>query len=207
MYKNELYHYGVLGMKWGVRRYQKSIDKHNNRKQKMKEKKLDGYGNVKKGNILLRPHFNSLDKRIDQIRKDRVNLRDDSDNNSIDFETSNMNAKQKKIYSLNYYNDKKMATKLAYNEAVNFKNKMNSIDGKTKTEQYAIDLMGSNFLNKFYDTNISDLQSDSKHYATKVDALLKDMKDVKLSTIKSKRSMGIGSTTYSWYGDEYIERQ
>ena len=48
MYSNELYHYGVKGMKWGVRRYQNKSQRVLNKQQKLQRKRFEKWNKLNK---------------------------------------------------------------------------------------------------------------------------------------------------------------
>lgn len=115
-----------------------------------------------------------------------------------------MNDKQKKIYTLNYYNDRKT---IAKNDARNTYDELNKINStnKSRSEQFGINLMGSDFLNQVGNMRLKSAEVMYKHYSKKVDSTLNDIGDVKLKTIKTRRHVTSGNTTYSWIGDTYVE--
>lgn len=180
---NELFHYGVLGMKWGVK------------------KKRDEYGNRKDGSIIFAPQK----AMIKTMLKDMSNSPNDMlDKGAINYNTKNMNDKQKKLYTLNYYNDRKAVSEMQNRDTRAKLEKINS-SNKTRNEQLYIDLMGSNFLNEVANMNLKSAKTARDHYSKKVDEILNEIGDVKLKTIKEYKTVNYGNTTYSWYGDTYVE--
>lgn len=178
----ELYHHGVKGMKWGVRK--------------------DKYGNNKKGRLILRPHT-AMAKTLSKAMMKSYNP-DKMDNAYIKFETKNMSDKQKKIFALNYYNDNKTINKHSIERTRAELNKLNSTD-KSRTEQFSINLFGSKYLNEMGNMQLKTAETLHDHYSKKVDEMLKEMRDVKLTTIKTSKTFNRGNTSYSWYGDTYVE--
>ena len=132
-------------------------------------------------------------------------LRDKMDENAIKYETKGMNDKQKKLFTLNYYNDMKKVSEISGKEARDQLDKLNG-SNKRRSEQLAINLMGSDFLRKTANLKIKYAEADLERYQKKTDDLLKEMGDIKLSTITSRRQMTVGNSTYSWLGDEYVEK-
>ena len=115
-----------------------------------------------------------------------------------------MTDKQKKLYSLNYYNDRKHISLDELNRINENRQKVNS-NNKTRSQQRYIDSFGSDFLNEMYDIQIKEAKSAYKHYSDKVDKTLSEIGDIKLSTIRKSKVVNMGDTTYYWNGDEYVE--
>ena len=198
---NELCHFGIKGMKWGVRRYQNS-DGSLTKAGKKRYEEYDKYGNKRKGPFSNMAYVSK--SMLEKFNKNNPNLRERIDNSNIDYETKGMTDKQKKLYSLNYYNDRKHISLDELNRINENRQKVNS-NNKTRSQQRYIDSFGSDFLNEMYDMQIKEAKSAYKHYSDKVDKTLSEIGDIKLSTIRKSKVVNMGDTTYYWNGDEYVE--
>ena len=198
---DELCHFGIKGMKWGVRRYQ-NVDGSLTKAGKKRYDEYDKYGNKRKGPFSdMASVVNSMNENI---RKKHPNLREQIDNLTIDYETKGMTDKQKKLYSLNYYNDRKHVSLDELNR-INENRQIANSNNKARSEQRYIDLIGSDVINEMYDMQIKDAKSAYNHYSNKVDKTLSEMGDIKLSTIRKSKRVSMGDTIYYWDGDEYVE--
>ena len=198
---DELCHFGIKGMKWGVRRYQ-NADGSLTKAGKKRYEEYDKYGNKRKGPFSNMAYVSK--SMLEKFNKNNPNLRERIDNSSIDYETKGMTDKQKKLYSLNYYNDRKHISLDELNRINENRQKVNS-NNKTRSQQRYIDSFGSDFLNEMYDMQIKEAKSAYKHYSDKVDKTLSEIGDIKLSTIRKSKVVNMGDTTYYWNGDEYVE--
>ena len=198
---DELCHFGIKGMKWGIRRYQ-NADGSLTKAGKKRYEEYDKYGNKRKGPFSNMAYVSK--SMLEKFNKNNPNLREQIDNSNIDYETKGMTDKQKKLYSLNYYNDRKHISLDELNRINENRQKVNS-NNKTRSQQRYIDSFGSDFLNEMYDMQIKEAKTAYKHYSDKVNKTLSEIGDIKLSTIRKSKVVNMGDTTYYWNGDEYVE--
>lgn len=195
---DELCHFGIKGMKWGVRRYQNADDSLT----KAGKKRYDEYGNKRRGPFSGMGY--AAKSILENLSKSNPKYREQVDKQTINYETKGMTDKQKKLYSLNYYNDRKRISLDEVKRTNEYLQKLHS-NNKSRSEQRNIDLMGSDLLNDLANMQIKDAESAYKHYSNKVDKTLSEMADMKLSTIRKSKTITIGDTSYYFDGDEYVE--
>ena len=208
---NELYHYGVKGMKWGVRKAEyRSMSRGQRKDQRRKYKEENGtffrdkYGNHRKANPLFAPAVGMAKIASKGVESSGGNIRRSSDKMNIDYATKGMTPKQKKIFELNYYNDRKHVSRR------NIEDSQYALDqlkkpNKNFGEKLAINLVGSDFVNRQNNMSMRQASEAYKEYSNAVDSLLKDVGDVKLKEVSSMRRVKIGDTRYTWLGTEYVE--
>lgn len=83
LYNNELYHYGVLGMKWKQHKTKKAVDKYSKKAQRQVDANVNSAKHVKK----------ILDSNYDQITEQRL-TKDDRKQYMYEYRRSIDNAKK-----------------------------------------------------------------------------------------------------------------
>lgn len=208
---NELYHYGVKGMKWGVRKAEyRSMSRSQKKDQRRKYKEENGtffrdkYGNNRKPTPLFAPLIGAATVVTKGLESSDGGIRRAGDKTNIGFATTGMTPKQKKIYELNYYNDRKHVSRREIEESQYALDQLKN-PNKKFGNKLEIKLIGSDFIKRTADMEMKHATQAYKEYSNAIDSLLKDMGDVKLKEISSMRRVEIGDTKYTWLGTEYVE--
>ena len=180
---NELYHYGIKGQKWGVRRFQN------------KDGSLTSAGRKRHNKIgVLQPVYGALIGATDKMNS----------NNSIKRQVD-LYAKTKKddLEKLNAYNDHKQAGRIAMRNA-------NAMRQRVKDGDVGIDykimerIAGSANMEKMLNMQYNQAKTISDYSEKKVNELLKKFKDVPITQVESYRYVNFGNESISWMGKKYI---
>ena len=204
MNQNELYHFGIKGQRWGVRRYQnpdgsltaagkkrasKVLEKSN---KKLDPKKVEKRFNKNSGVMskMVKPLIN-----ITQMANERTDYGKMLDK-AASYNKNN-------IDKLNFYRDYQVASK---------KN-MESIKGKLQriedndldpASAFTMKIFGKENAKKILSMDYESSKAISQHSEKRVNELLNTFKDVPIKEVESYRYVTIGNTTASWNGTKYV---
>ena len=176
---NELYHHGVKGQKWGVR---KQRDKNTtSRRNKIG---------------VLQPVYGGLIFATDKMSQDR-RIKEQVD----------LYAKTKKddLEKLNAYNDHKHASRIAMARANAVRQRIK--DGDIGVDYKIMErIVGSANVEKMLNMQYDKAKTMYDYSEKKVNELLEKFKDVPITQVESYRYVNFGNETVSWMGKKYVRK-
>ena len=182
--KMELYHHGVKGQKWGVRRYQN------------KDGSLTTAGKRRNRIGLLQPVYSALIGASDKMTSDKIIKK------SIDF---NANSKKDDLEKLNTYNDYKRAGRITMTQSNGARKRVK--DGDVDTNYKIMEMLaGSSNMKKVLNLEYNKAKTMHDYSDKKVNELMKKFKDVPIKEVDSYRSVNYGNKRISWMGKKYVRQ-
>ena len=176
---NELYHHGVKGMKWGVRK-----QRHKNTTSK--RNKIG----------VLQPLYSGLIGASNKMNSDKIIKK------SID---SYANTKKDDLEKLNAYNDYKQAgrIRMTKSNAMRQRIKDGDIDANHKFMER---LVGSSNIEKMFNMEYNTAKTVYDYSEEKVNEFMKKFKDVPIKQVDSYRYVNLGNEVISWMGKKYVRQ-
>ena len=176
---NELYHHGVKGQKWGVR---KQRDKNTtSRRNKIG---------------VLQPVYSGL-----------INVSDKMSSNGLIKRQVDLRAKTKKddLEKLNTYNDHKNAGRITMMKTNAIRKRIK--DGDIGADYKIMErIAGSANMEKLLNMRYNEAKAMYDYSEKKVNELLEKFKDVPLTQVDSYRYINFGDETISWMGKKYVRK-
>ena len=180
---NELYHHGIKGQKWGVRRFQN------------KDGSLTNAGRKRHNKIgVFQPVYSALIGATDKMNS----------NNSIKKQVDlRANTKKDDLEKLNVYNDHMNAGRIAMRNA-------NAMHKRVKDGDIGADykimerIAGSANMEKMLNMQYNQAKTIYDYSEKKVNELLEKFKDVPITQVESYRYVNFGNESISWMGKKYI---
>ena len=182
---NELYHYGIKGQKWGVRRFQN------------KDGSLTAAGRKRHNKIgVFQPVYSALIGATDKMNPNRLIEK------QVDLRA---NTKKDDLEKLNVYNDHMNAGRIAMRNA-------NAMHKRVKDGDVGIDykimerIAGSSNMEKIFNMQYDKAKTMHDYSEEKVNELLKKFKDVPITQVDSYRYINLGNESISWMGKKYVRQ-
>ena len=189
----ELAHHGILGQKWGVRRYQ-NADGSLTPKGKKRAIKNDKSKKNKIG--VLQPVYSGLINVAGKMSSNKIVAKD------IDLHA---NTKKDDLEKLNVYNDYKQAGRINMTQSNSMRQRLK--DGDVDANYKIMEgLMGSSNVEKMLNMRYDKAKTMYDHSDEKVNELLKKLKDVPIKQVDSYRYLDYGNEHISWMGKKYVRR-
>ena len=181
---NELYHHGVKGQKWGVRRYQN------------KDGSLTTAGKRRNKIGVLKPVYSGL-----------INASNKMNSNEFIKKQVDLYAKTKKddLEKLNAYNDHKQAGRIAMTKANAIRQRVK--DGDIGADYKIMErIAGSSNIEKMLNMQYNKAKMRYDYSEEKVNELLEKLKDVPITQVDSYRYINFGNESISWMGKKYVRQ-
>ena len=181
---NELYHYGVKGMRWGVRRHRNE------------DSSLTSAGKRRNRIGVLHPVYSALIGASDKMTSDKIIKK------SIDFKA---NSKKDDLEKLNTYNDYKKAGRITMTQSNGARKRVK--DGDVDTNYKIMEMLaGSSNMKKVLNLEYDKAKIMHDYSDKKVNELMKKFKDVPIKEVDSYRSINYGNKRISWMGKKYVRQ-
>ena len=176
---NELYHHGVKGQKWGVR---KQRDKNTtSRRNKIG---------------VLQPVYSGLINMSDKMSPDWL-IKKQVDSSAA--------TKKDDLEKLNAYNDHKNASRIAMTEANAIRQRVK--DGDIGVDYKIMErIAGSANMEKKLNRQYYNAKTKYEYNEKKVNELLEKFKDIPITQVESYRYVNFGNETISWMGKKYVRK-
>ena len=176
---NELYHHGVKGQKWGVR-------KQSNKNTTSRHNKIGA----------LQPVYGGL-----------INMSDKMSPNELIKKQVDLRAGTKKddLEKLNVYNDHMNAGSIAMRKAKAIRQRVK--DGDIGIDYKIMErIAGSANVEKMLNMEYDRAKTMYDYSEKKVNELLKKFKDVPITQVESYRYINFGNESISWMGKKYVRK-